>query len=69
MEALERALAFPSDYAEENAWPSVEDITTGHIVAYLASLQNQQCWFGEMGGGRPLSQSYITSFWYVLSRS
>ena len=54
LEVLERAPAFLSDYAEEQRWPPVGQITTSHIEDYLTAFQGRQRWIGDNDyGGVP----------------
>ena len=54
LEVLERAPAFLSDYAEEQRWPPVGQITTSHIEDYLTAFQGSQRWIGDNDyGGVP----------------
>ena len=45
--SLETAVAMAAQYAEEQGWPDVQEITTEHIEDYLAYLQDRTRWFGE----------------------
>ena len=60
LDNLESSLAFLADFAEEQSWPVIQDLTVEHIESYFAQLQERPRWFHEnVGGGKPLSKSYI----------
>ena len=57
--ALEGSLAFLAQYAEEQAWPPVGELTTEHLEDYLVHLATRPKWFGERGAQGKASQSYV----------
>ena len=59
LEVLERTLAFLAQYAEEQAWPPIGELTTEHIEDYLVHLAMRPKWFEERGACGKASQSYL----------
>jgi len=47
LETLERTIAYLCEYAENNDWPTVFEITTADLEEYLTYLQDRSRWFGE----------------------
>ena len=69
LEALERSLAFLSEFAERQHWPAVSELTTSHLEEYVASFATREKWFGERGPkGTRLSQSYDETQYRRLTR-
>ena len=68
--SLETAVAMAAQYAEEQGWPDVQEITTEHIEDYLAYLQDRVRWFGERTYAEPrkLSKGYINAQYRRLNR-
>ena len=63
IDPLERALAYLATYAEEHAWPPIDQITTGHLEEYIVYFRARPLWFGDRakGQGRTPSSSYVDS--------
>ena len=51
--SLETTVAMAALYAEEQGWPSVQEITSEHIEEYLSYLQDRIRWFGERTYAKP----------------
>ena len=59
-----------AQYAEEQGWPDVQEITTEHIEDYLSYLQGRERWFGERTYAEPrkLSKGHINAQYRRLNR-
>ena len=68
--SLETTLAMTAQYAEEQGWPDVPEITTEHIEDYLSYLQDRVRWFGERTYAEPkkLSKGHINAQYRRLNR-
>ena len=68
--SLETTIAMAALYADEQGWPDVPDITTGHIEDYLAYLHDRVRWFGERIYAEPrkLSKGHINAQYRRLNR-
>ena len=68
--SLETTLITAAQYAEEQGWPDVPEITTVHIEDYLSYLQDRERWFGERIYAEPrkLSKGHINAQYRRLNR-
>ena len=68
--SLETTVAMAALYAEEQAWPDVQEITTEHLEEYLSYLQDRVRWFGERTYAEPrkLSKGHINAQYRRLNR-
>ena len=68
--SLETAVAMAAQYAEEQGWPDVPEITTEHLEDYLSYLQYRERWFGERTYAEPrkLSKGHINAQYRRLNR-
>ena len=68
--SLETTVAMAALYAEEQGWPSVQEITSEHIEEYLSYLQDRIRWFGERSyaESRKLSKGHINAQYRRLNR-
>ncbi len=68
--SLETTVAMAALYAEEQAWPGVQEITTEHLEDYLAYLRDRVRWFGERTYAEPrkLSKGHINAQYRRLNR-
>ena len=68
--SLETAVPMAAQYAEEQRWPDVPEITTEHVEYYLAYLQDRERWFGERTYAEPrkLSKGHINAQYRRLNR-
>ena len=68
--SLETTVAMVALYAEEQAWPDVQEITTEHLEEYLSYLQDRVRWFGERTYAEPrkLSKGHINAQYRRLNR-
>ena len=68
--SLETTIAMAAQYAEEQGWPDVRDITTEVHRGLLAYLQDRVRWFGERTYAEPrkLSKGHINAQYRRLNR-
>ena len=68
--SLETAVVMAAQYAEEQGWPDVQEISTEHIEDYLSYLQDRERWFGERSYAEPrkLSKGHINAQYRRLNR-
>lgn len=52
IESLEFTVGLLANFADEQAWPDVADLTVSHLEEYLAYLQARPLWFGERRAAR-----------------
>ena len=70
LDSLETTIAMAAQYAEEQGWPDVRDITTEVHRGLLAYLQDRVRWFGERTYAEPrkLSKGHINAQYRRLNR-
>ena len=60
LDNLESSLAFLANFAEERSWPTIDSLAVEQVEEYFAALQDRPRWFdAKIGGGKPLSKTYI----------